>query len=394
MHGFLSSILVLAIFCFSGCSAYKQPYHAGTEAQAAASSPIPLEQENDSDAAYAEAFLLIQERKYPQAVATLSSWKEDKAVRLCDQLRYLINGSYIFVGGAAVAAIDARDKKAVTIIPDKSGSNSPNVVYRWSELPAMRAVFISFENSLNGLSEEGELLNTSAITAEQLRNSGNVPMIEDADVVEEILTWSLIKELQIDWPESAAALFDDGTVRAAHRRGDTMLLGPIEGWSDIVSVVDGGAYVVGLKRDGTLLSWNCPYEKELSEWSNIVSLDCGYGIVGLMGDGTVKFAGENFAGIGDVGEWRDIIAISTTTFTTLGLKRDGTVIAAGENRYGQLDVSDWVDIVAIDCSDYLSIGLKADGTMVLAGDSITGGMPAPDVSLLKNLFVPAIHIEP
>ena len=86
--------------------------------------------------------------------------------------------------------------------------------------------------------------------------------------------------------------------------------------------------------------------------------------------------------------------VLATTFTTLGLKRDGTVIAAGENRYGQLDVSDWVDIVAIDCSDYLSIGLKADGTMVLAGDSITGGMPAPDVSLLKNLFVPAIHIEP
>ena len=63
---------------------------------------------------------------------------------------------------------------------------------------------------------------------------------------------------------------------------------------------------------------------------------------GLKADGTVT----ETTGWGDysVSDWRDIIAIDTSSFHTIGLKADGTIVAKGWNDYGQCNVSDWKDI--------------------------------------------------
>ncbi len=77
----------------------------------------------------------------------------------------------------------------------------------------------------------------------------------------------------------------------------------------------------------------------------------------------------------------------------LGLKSDGTVIAAGRNTYGQMNVEEWNGIVAIAAGYYFSIGLKSDGTMVIAGDCSSSGVKTPDVTNMKNLYVPQIALK-
>lgn len=92
----------------------------------------------------------------------------------------------------------------------------------------------------------------------------------------------------------------------------------------------------------------------------------------LFSDGTVEAIGGNGKGQCDVGEWTDIVQISTLRNHTVGLRSDGTVVATGENADGQCDVSAWRDIVEVSAGDHHTVGLKADGTVVWAGRNQSG----------------------
>lgn len=144
-------------------------------------------------------------------------------------------------------------------------------------------------------------------------------------------------------------------------------------WADIVEVVIGGGYLLGLRSDGTIVEagWN-GWNFYTEPWKDIVSISAGSNhAVGLKKDGTVVSIGNSKADKRclNTSDWTDIISISASGDSTIGLKADGTVVATGKDEYGECNVSDWRDIVAIASSYCHTIGLKKDSTVVAAGRS-------------------------
>lgn len=350
------------------------------------SSSLPSELES-----YQQAVNAIKEKRYPQAIGILSKLGDYKASKLLlEQLRYLINGSFIGNGIWAVGAITA-DKGVTVSYYDSTTKKERYNVEPWKNISS-----ISFRggDSIEGLSEEGKIVTTSATTKEILLASPVTSTNAMANVVESVSSWSNIAAFQSFYHQTAVALTKDGFVYAAYPyyQDGTVKL---QAWKDIIAVADGRSYVSGLKKDGTVLCNVYDYigSIDIKDWKNIVAISASTSLIGLKEDGTVISTGMNKYDEGNVSSWTDIIAISTSTSCTLGLKRDGTVIATGKNTFGQMSVTGWKDIVAIAAGEYFSIGLKSDGTMVLAGDCTSSGAKTPDVSELKGLLVPLVTIN-
>lgn len=331
----------------------------------------------------------IEERRYPQAVGTLielNGFKDSKG--LLKQIRYIIEGSYISNGIWAVGAI-SNDGRVQVAYEGKDVDR-----YADSELwKNVKALSFRGGDSIEGLTTDGKIITTSTVTKEELLNSKVGSTSAMADVVDAVSKWCNIKYFQTFYPQSAVALTNDGFVYACYPFYDNGTV-KLDGWDNIVSVADGRGYAVGLKADGTVKCNVYDYSGSIdtSQWSDIVTVSAGTSVIGLKKDGTVVSAGLNRYGEGNVSGWTDIIAISTCTGCTLGLKGDGTVVAAGQNTFGQMDVTNWTDIVAIAAGEFFSIGLKSDGTMVLSGDCSKSGVKTPDVSKMRQLYVPEISI--
>lgn len=91
--------------------------------------------------------------------------------------------------------------------------------------------------------------------------------------------------------------------------------------------------------------------------------------IGLRSDGTVIAAGDNSFGQCEVGEWSDIISISTSRHHTVGLKSDGTVVATEITDHsegkGQDRVQDWADVESVYTGPGMTIGIKKDKTLLV-----------------------------
>lgn len=344
----------------------------------------------DSDITYNQAIDYINDKKYPQAIGLLTDMKDNKnAEDLIEQLRYLINGSYISNGIWAVGAITT--KGGVQVAYNGEGSNPYSAVKAWKN---MKAISFRGGDSIESLTAKGRIVTTSTDTVRELLKSPVVSESAMANVVKAVSGWRNIKAFQTFYPQSAVALDKKGFVYAAYAFYEDGTV-KLKGWDNIVAIADGRSYLAGLKEDGTVICKDYDYSGTLdtSEWKDIVAISAGASLVGLKEDGTVVSTGLKRNGGGDVSDWKDIIAVSTDHSYTLGLKSDGTVIAAGTSPYGATEVSEWSDIVAIQAGYYFSIGLKADGTIVLSGDSSTSGAATPDISKMKNLYVPKISIK-
>lgn len=168
-------------------------------------------------------------------------------------------------------------------------------------------------------------------------------------------------------------LKDDGTVITF---GDLPV--DVNDWNDIVAVSAGERYVVGLKQDGTVVGAGHDQgdgQLEVDGWTDIVAIATGWRhTVGLDSDGEVHITGygshRQLKEINDSSEWENIIAVAAGgggaigKGHTVGLRADGTVVAVGDNTYGQCNVSEWKNIKAIAAGDWHTIGLCEDGTVV------------------------------
>lgn len=114
-----------------------------------------------------------------------------------------------------------------------------------------------------------------------------------------------------------------------------------------------------------------PLEKELSTWSDIISISLqGHIAIGLKKDGTVLVAGtipEYPDYYIDVNTWKDIIAISSGQQYIVGLRSDGTLVAQGHNGDKQLDINNWKNVVAISCGWRHTVGLDSNGNINISG---------------------------
>ncbi len=144
----------------------------------------------------------------------------------------------------------------------------------------------------------------------------------------------------------------------------------VEDWSDIVAVSAGMYHTVGLKSDGTVVSTEMINATEtvdygqtdVESWTDIKKIYATYGgTIGVKSDGTVVAVGV----VKDADGWTDIVDISNYYDTVAGLKSDGTVVAIGDNIHGECDVEGWTDIVQVETSGMFTAGLKSDGTVVV-----------------------------
>lgn len=179
----------------------------------------------------------------------------------------------------------------------------------------------------------------------------------------------------------------DGTVVSA--RGPTKYKVDTSQWCDMVAVATGQQFIVGLRADGTVLTQGIDGygETDADTWTNIASISAGWQhTVGLDTDGDIfnengdvyivgyrsdEIAAEIKAA---ADEWTNLTAISTGGSSpgyagrghVVGLKEDGTLVAAGDKNHGQCNVTgpEWSNLVAVSAGDYHTVGLRADGTIV------------------------------
>ncbi|HQD28422.1 hypothetical protein [Acetivibrio saccincola] len=338
---------------------------------------------------YTEAINHIKEKAYPQAMGILMKLGDYKdSENLLEQIRYLIEGSYICNGTWAVGAITKDGRVQIAYKGD-------NNKYTGTEsLNNIKAICMG-GNSVEALTKDGKVITTSTISKEALLNFKSDITREIANVIEEVSSWDNIKAFKANYPQSAVAVTNDGFVYTAYPFLGKKDVKAISKWKNIVSIADGMGYIAGLKKNGTVECrvFSYPGKIKTSKWKNIVSISAGGDLIGLKKDGTVVSAGTNKFGRGEVSTWKDIIAISSCDIYTMGLKRDGTVVITEGATERKIDVSDWTDIVAIAAGEYFAIGLKSDGTMVLSGDCSPSGIETPDVLNMKDLFVPEIIIN-
>lgn len=350
-----------------------------------------------------EATSLIEKRKYPQAISILSRIEgDDRAYDLLQQLRYLISGDYIQNLNEGVAAIDMEGKVIIRMIDDAAETYKANgyaEVQGWADIERISFAFFG----LDAMSNEGEFFTT----------------LDDEDFKQRNEQLGKISGINIfETGASDYAVTDQsGKLHLYNKYNDYLenesVQKEIESWSDIVDIVSGGNRLAVLHKDGTvsfvysnklpgqtIITNNYAYVyDDMNEWTDIVDISgsSGGSIAALRADGTVlvsnRMMGEGAeVSYYEVPEWADIIAISMTGYNLLGLKSDGTVVTAGHVNEGQEKVAEWTDIVAISAGDSFHVGLKSDGTLVVAGGN-EGNRSLPDVSDVRNLYVPKINLN-
>lgn len=214
---------------------------------------------------------------------------------------------------------------------------------------------------------------------------------------DELYTWNDIVSVSV-MGHFVMGLKRDGTVVTAGQidYGNTKYYIDTSEWHNIISVAAGQMYIVGLKEDGTLTAQghNGDGQADIKDWSNIVAIDTGWRTtVGLDSDGHIHITGygseSQLQQIEEhEEEWKDIVAISTggggggIGSHTVGLRRDGTVVAVGANGARQCEVDEWEDIIAISAGNDHTVGLKADGTVVTTP---TGPRTEAEISNWENI---------
>ncbi|MGN0593900.1 MAG: hypothetical protein ACI4I6_01970 [Hominimerdicola sp.] len=150
---------------------------------------------------------------------------------------------------------------------------------------------------------------------------------------------------------------------------------PMDKFTDITQIAVALNDVVGLKKDGTVVSSDGT-EIDVSSWSDISKIDCTLNAVfGLKNDGTVVACSDSSdlkVTDEDISAWKDLTDIACGDYFTVGLQKDGkAVYCYAQNQDAQElqldDISEWSDIKQIDAGSDFAAALKSDGTVVVSG---------------------------
>ena len=272
------------------------------------------------------------------------------------------------------------------ILPDRSLWSSKNESYggKFGNLRKIYRVQSGYGHELYGIREDGTTVSTNlsvdgwknihklyiydseklprAIVG--LRKDGSVVTTDNEPKLQKCLSeWQGIREIAHSTWNEVHGLQEDGTVIFAEVGCST-----VRRWKDIVSICSDGGDVLGLRKDGKVVtkSTNSDVKNVTPHWKDICAIASGLThFAGLCKNGTVKatgWAGHDEAC--DVGDWKNIKAIACGRYITVGLREDGTVVAAGNADYGLRDVKDWKDIIAIKACENSVIGIRNDGRVL------------------------------
>ena len=155
------------------------------------------------------------------------------------------------------------------------------------------------------------------------------------------------------------------------------------GWTNVVDVVAGDGYTVGLRSDGTVLyaGDDAAMARTLASWSGILRLEKkGWSyVVGYCADGSVRLASYDpwgYEGVWtqtELSGWRGITDLRLSYDFCAGLRADGTVVLLSRdpeiNRYMNSSISSWRNITQINGDYYGLLGLRRDGGVEYVGTS-------------------------
>lgn len=182
------------------------------------------------------------------------------------------------------------------------------------------------------------------------------------------------------------------------------MLKAAESWSQIIELVAGGDYILGLKKDGTVAAVGNG-QIAVSDWKNIVQIAASSNYsLGLTREGKVLIAGnphfdgqlfQNNEPISFIAAGPNCsVGIGKNTIVTAGnirlpndlnLRKNIIQLAVGGNSVAVLlqsgealctradwDTSTWKNIKAIAISYNHMVGLRKDGTVVAVGNNEYG----------------------
>ena len=144
--------------------------------------------------------------------------------------------------------------------------------------------------------------------------------------------------------------------------------------SGFTAVASGNYHVMGLKEDGSVVTWGlCDVEQCGAPANNrgFVDIDAGDShSLAMRADGSIVAWGQNDNGELNVPEPNiGYVAMAAGGLHNLALRADGSIVGWGYTARGVLDIpqpnTGWVKIAA---SSFKSMGLKADGTIYRWGD--------------------------
>ena len=154
----------------------------------------------------------------------------------------------------------------------------------------------------------------------------------------EVSEWTDIISISLG-NEHITALKTDGTVIAAGENHSGQC--DVGAWTGIDRIFAGSNQTVAIKTDGSIVATEYFWTTKSNVKAVYIS---DYHEVGLKTDGTVVAIGIVEDGQCDVGNWRDIVAVSAGLYYTVGLRSDGSVVATGNNNFGQCNVTGWTNI--------------------------------------------------
>ncbi len=340
-----------------------------------------------SEDRYNQAIHFIKLKRYPLAISMLSNIIDYKNSReLLSQLRYLINGSYISIGPNMVGGVTKEGHVSIT---SNNNKKEYSTVSSWS---GIQSININGAGIIQGLTTKGIIISSNQ---EGARVN---PSLYD-QVTGSIASWSNIISFRNDSAYSATGLDCFGNGYYSELTDNSYSDGTVKSdeWNHLVAFDDGEYYLAGLKEDGTVITkiksedYRINEVFDTSDWKDIVAISAGQSLVGLKKDGTVVVTGCMSTVKEKLSKWQDIIAVSSCGKVILGLKRNGTVISATYTPNGPNAVKNWTNIVAIKSGIEYSIGLKSDGSMIITTEYGTGKKKNPNVSAMKDLYVPSFH---
>ena len=166
----------------------------------------------------------------------------------------------------------------------------------------------------------------------------------------------------------------DGTVAVS---GASAARETVSGWKDVRLLCSVGTNaVVGLTRQGRLMSTDDKLHIRISGWDNVVDVAASGYVLALHADGTVSCAGnEEIAR--QVRDWPEVTAIAADSQYAVGLTPEGKVLLAGQTPFmdmGRSEAATWENVICIAASPQGSLigGVTVDGRLLLAGLSVDG----------------------
>jgi len=139
--------------------------------------------------------------------------------------------------------------------------------------------------------------------------------------------------------------------------------------SDVVSVGAGRGYSLGLKSDGTVVTWTTGAVTTVANVKNAVAIAAGAShALALNADGTITMWGDNTYQQKNIPPGlKNVVAIAAGEMHSLAVKSDGTVVGWGFASSNYAPPVGLSGVVAVAAGRNYSLALKSDGTVVTWG---------------------------